>query len=284
MSHPHETTDSSATPAVEASSGRHGAALERLVAVMARLRDPERGCPWDLEQDLRSLRPYLIEEAYEVLEAIDEGDPQEHRKELGDLLLQVVFQARLREEEGLFGFADVADAISDKMISRHPHVFGELKLQGGSDEVLTNWARQKEAERKAAGQERPSALDGVPRALPALVRSERLGEKASRVGFDWSAAADVRAKVTEELAEVDEAVAAGDAAQVAEELGDLLFAVAQWTRKLGQHPEDVLREAAAKFERRFRQVEQLAHERGSRVDALDAAALDGLWNEAKRTR
>ncbi len=262
---------------------RDGLALERLVDVMARLRDKEKGCPWDLEQDLKSLRPYLIEEAYEVLEAIDQGDVEEHRKELGDLLLQVVFQARLREEEERFGFADVADAIVDKLVYRHPHVFGDWKVSG-SGEVLANWAKLKKAERVAAGARDPSAVDGVPRALPALVRSERLGEKASRVGFDWASVHEVRQKVDEELQEIETALASGDRAAIAEELGDLLFAVAQFARKAGAHPEDALREAAAKFERRFRAMEGLARERGQALEKLDPKALDELWNEVKDQR
>jgi MazG family protein len=257
-----------------------GAAIQRLVDIMAKLRSPG-GCPWDLEQDLNSLRPYLIEEAYEVLEAIDNGDAQEHRKELGDLLLQVVFQARLREEEKAFGFADVANAISDKLVHRHPHVFGDVKVSG-SDEVLTNWALIKEAERRKAGQKDPSAVDGVPRALPSLVRSERLGDKASHVGFDWVDAQQVRAKVMEELAEVDAAVKEGDPEKIEEEMGDALFAMAQFARFLKVHPEDALRSAASKFELRFRSMEKLARSRGTELRALTAAEMDGLWNEIKR--
>lgn len=265
-----------------ASPRRDGQALERLVDIMARLRTPVTGCPWDLEQDIKSLRPYLIEEAYEVLEAMDGGDVTEHRKELGDLLLQIVFQARIREEEGHFAFADVADAISDKLTYRHPHVFGDRKVSD-SNEVLDNWAKLKESERRAEGKVNPSAVDGVPRALPALVRSERLGEKASRVGFDWQTPASVRAKVNEELAEIDDAIASGDKARVTEELGDLMFATAQWARKLGVPPEDALREASYKFEQRFRTMERLARERNERLDDLDERALDALWNAAKKT-
>lgn len=257
-----------------------GAALERLVDVMARLRSPG-GCPWDREQDLASIRPYLIEETYEVLEALDSGDVQEHRKELGDLLLQIVFQARLREEAGAFGFAEVADGISDKLVRRHPHVFGDVQVSG-SAEVLQNWAQIKLAERRAAGERAPSALDGVPRALPALVRSERLGEKAARVGFDWTDAAQVRAKVDEELGELDRAMRDEGRERVAEELGDVLFALAQLARFVGVHPEDALREAATKFDARFRRMERLAAGRGEELRALDAAGLDALWNEAKR--
>ncbi len=258
---------------------RDGAALERLVDIMGRLRAPG-GCPWDREQTLKTLQPYLIEEAYEVLEAIDSGDVKDHRKELGDLLLQVVFQARLREEEGAFAFAEVADAISDKLVHRHPHVFGDTKVTG-TDEVMQNWAKIKEAERQAGGQPHPSALEGVPRALPSLVRSERLGEKASHVGFDWVNTAQVRAKVSEELQELDEALASGDPEAVEEELGDLLFAVAQLSRFIRIHPEDALRTAATKFETRFRWMEHAARGRGQHLRDLDAAALDALWNEAK---
>ncbi len=257
-----------------------GLATERLVDIMARLRAPD-GCPWDLEQDLASLRPYLIEETYEVLESIDANDPVEHRKELGDLLLQIVFQARLREEEGAFSFADVAHAISDKMVRRHPHVFGDARVRD-AEEVLDNWAKIKEQERKSDGAADVSAIAGVPRALPALVRAERLGEKASRVGFDWPDVAAVRAKLDEEVREVDEAIASGDTAHVVEELGDVMFVLAQLARKVGAHPEDALREAAHKFERRFRKMEALAAARGSHMRDLDLAAQDALWNEAKR--
>lgn len=259
---------------------RDGAALERLVDIMARLRGPD-GCPWDREQDLRSVRPYLIEEAYEVLEALDADDVPEHRTELGDLLLQIVFQARLREEQGAFAFADVADAVSDKLVRRHPHVFGDTKVED-TREVLANWARLKEQERRGQGKVDPSALDGVPTALPALVRAERLGEKASRVGFDWPDAAQVRRKVDEELAEVDEAIAAGNRERLSEELGDLLFSVAQLARRLDIHPEDALREAGTKFDRRFRDMERRARARGQELRELDADALDALWTEAKR--
>lgn len=258
-----------------------GEALERLVDIMARLRTPETGCPWDLAQDIESLRPYLLEEAFEVLEAMDEGDVVEHRKELGDLLLQIVFQARVREEEGSFRMADVCDAISDKLVHRHPHVFAGLQVSGEA-QVLDNWAQIKKAERVAAGQASPSAVDGIPRALPALVRAARLGEKASRVGFDWPEAGSVRAKVLEELAEVDEAIASGDAERIGEELGDLLFATAQWARKLGLHPEDLLRESGRKFEKRFRALERLAEAQGTPPETLDAQGLDALWNEVKR--
>lgn len=260
---------------------KDGAALERLVDIMAKLRSPG-GCPWDLEQDLTTLRPYLVEETYEVLEALEDGDVSEHRKELGDLLLQIVFHARIREEEGAFGFADVADAISDKLVRRHPHVFGDTTVSG-KDEVLSNWAKVKAAERREAGNATPSALDGVPRALPALVRAERLGEKASHSGFDWPDVAGVRRKLDEELAEFDEALASGNRQRVEEELGDVLFAAAQLGRKASVHPEDALRASASRFERRYRSMEALAREEGTTLDDLDDAALDALWNRVKQS-
>lgn len=277
-----ETNDERNATAVQHTSRRKdGAAIERLIDIMAKLRSPG-GCPWDLEQDLTTLRPYLVEETYEVLEALEDGDPSEHRKELGDLLLQIVFHARIREEDGTFGFAEVADAISDKLVRRHPHVFGDTRVSG-TDEVLSNWAKVKAAERREAGNATPSALDGVPRALPALVRAERLGEKASHSGFDWPDVAGVRRKVDEELAEFDEALASGDRQRVEEELGDVLFAVAQLGRKASVHPEDALRASASRFDRRYRAMEALAREDGTSLDDLDDDALDALWNEVKRS-
>jgi MazG family protein len=257
-----------------------GRAIQRLVDIMARLRTPGTGCPWDLEQTLESLRPYLVEEAFEVLEAIDTGAVDDHRQELGDLLLQVVFQSRVREEQGLFGLAHVADAISEKMLRRHPHVFGEATARS-ADEVAVQWAKLKEAERRTAEKPHPSALDGVPKALPALVRSERLGEKAARTGFDWRTPEEVRSKIDEELREVEEAIAEGDRAHVEEELGDLLFAVAQYARKCGVHPEDALRLAAAKFERRFRRMETTAVADGRVLSERTFDELDALWNRCK---
>src|SRR5512137_2923387 len=228
-------------------------ALERLLAVMARLRGPG-GCPWDREQTLASLRPYVLEETYEVLEAIDAGDDRAHREELGDLLLQIVFQARIAEEEGRFSFADVADAIHDKLVSRHPHVFGDADAKD-ADAVLRQWAALKRKENEARGGGR-SALEGVPREMPALARAERLTEKASRVGFDWPDAAGARAKVAEEIGELDEAIASGNQAHVEDELGDVLFAVANLSRKLGIPPEEALRGTLRRFVERFHYVEE----------------------------
>ncbi len=266
-------------------------AVERLLAVMARLRGPD-GCPWDREQTLSTLRPYVLEETYEVLEAIDAGDPAAHREELGDLLLQIVFQARIAEEEGRFDFAGVADAISEKLLSRHPHVFGPgatspdsrpdpaASTVRDSDGVLRQWAALKKRENEAKGRGK-SVLEGVPRELPALARAERLTEKASRVGFDWPDAAGARAKVAEELAEVDEAIAGGDRARIEDELGDLLFAVANLARKLGIAPEEALRGTLAKFVARFEHVETELARRGVPHGGASLAEMDRLWEEAK---
>ncbi len=199
--------------------------MRRLLEIMDKLRDPG-GCPWDREQTMRSLTPYLLEEAHEVIEAIEAGDVAHHKEELGDLLFQVVFQARIAREEGKFDFADVCDAIAEKLTRRHPHVFGDVEVSG-SREVVKNWERIKADERKQKGQEPRSAIGGVPVSLPALVRAERLTEKAGAVGFDWPDARSVLAKVREELAELEQAMEAGTPAQVEHELGDLLFAAAR---------------------------------------------------------
>ncbi len=257
---------------------RAAAALDRLLGIMARLRSPD-GCPWDLEQTLDSLRPYLLEETYEVLEAIDGGDPAAHREELGDLLLQIVFQARLREEAGLFEFADVADAISDKLLSRHPHVFGDGKVKD-ADEVLKQWAALKREEKRKKGGGL-GALEGVPRELPGLARADRLTEKASRVGFDWPDATGARAKVTEELAELDEAITAGDRAGIEAELGDTLFALANLGRKLGVAPEEALRGSVGRFIFRFTHIEEVLAARGVAPGTASLEEMDRLWDEAK---
>jgi tetrapyrrole methylase family protein/MazG family protein len=253
-------------------------ATDRLLAIMARLRAPD-GCPWDLEQDLQSLRPYVLEETYEVLEAIDAGDVDAHREELGDLLLQIVFQARLREEEGRFAFADVADAISDKLVSRHPHVFGDAKVKDAG-EVLAQWAALKREEKRKKGGGL-SALEGVPRELPALARADRLTEKASRVGFDWPDADGARAKVAEELAELDEAMTSGRRAEIEHELGDALFALANLARKLGVAPEEALRGTVGRFIDRFGHVERSLAARGVAPGKATLEEMDRLWDEAK---
>ncbi len=254
-------------------------AIERLLSIMQRLRAPG-GCPWDREQTLSSLRPFVLEETYEVLEAIDAGDVAGHREELGDLLLQIVFQAELRREVGAFDFADVADAISDKLVSRHPHVFGDATVKD-AEAVLVQWAALKREEKRRKGGGK-SVLEGVPRELPALARADRLTEKASRVGFDWPDAAGARAKVVEELGELDEAIAAGDRAEIEHELGDALFALANLARKLGVAPEEALRGTVGRFTARFTHVEEALERRGVPHGGATLAEMDVLWDEAKR--
>jgi len=252
-------------------------ALTRLLEIMRRLRDPQRGCPWDLEQDFASVAPYTIEEAYEVADAIARGVPKELESELGDLLFQVVFHARMGQERGWFDFASVAEAISDKLTARHPHVFADVEVSSAA-ELNRAWEEHKARERASRGERSPSELSDVPLALPALARAAKLGKRAGRVGFDWSDERGVRAKIEEELREVAQA----QPEQRADELGDLLFAVANWSRHFRVDPEEALRLANAKFERRFRAMEQLARERSLALESLDAAAWDALWNEVKQ--
>jgi MazG family protein len=261
------------------------AAIARLLAIMDKLRDPG-GCPWDREQTLRSLTPYLLEEAHEVIEAIEAGDAGHHREELGDLLFQVVFQSRIAREEGKFDFAAVCDSIAEKLTRRHPHVFGDVSVSG-SREVVKNWERIKADERKAKGEGPRSAIGGVPPALPALVRGERITEKAAAVGFDWPDVKGVLAKVREELGELEEAMshAAGDPAsargEVEHELGDLLFALANLGRFVKVHPEEALRGAVRRFEARFHYIEERLREQGRTPRESTLAEMDAYWNEAK---
>jgi ATP diphosphatase len=261
-------------------------ALSALLRLMERLRDPERGCPWDREQTFATIAPYTIEEAYEVADAAERGDPDHLRDELGDLLFQVVFHARMAQERGWFDFADVARAIHDKLVRRHPHVFvpGELATEDpkSASELSRSWEELKARERAEKGE--ASALAGVPKALPALTRAAKLGRRAARVGFDWPDAGQVRAKVLEELAEVDAALEAApetNSEAVVEEMGDLLFAVVNWTRHLKLEPEEALRAANAKFEQRFRRMESLAAARERALEALSPAEWDALWREVK---
>ena len=256
------------------------AAMQRLLGIMDKLRDPG-GCPWDREQTLRTLTPYLLEEAHEVIEAIEAGDAAHHKEELGDLLFQVVFQARIAREEGKFDFAGVCDAIGEKLTRRHPHVFGEVTVSG-SREVVKNWEKIKADERKEKGQAPRSAIGGVPVSLPALVRGERMTEKAGAVGFDWPDAASVLAKVREELAELEEAMASGQREKIEHELGDLLFAAANLGRWVKVHPEEALRGTLRRFEARFHYVEDRLRERGRSPRESDLAEMDALWNEAKK--
>lgn len=254
-------------------------ALQALLALMARLRDPQDGCPWDREQTFASITPYTIEEAYEVADAIARGDRAQLRDELGDLLFQVVFHARMAQERGWFDFAAVARAIHAKLVRRHPHVFAGAAIEPA--QLVREWEAQKARERaEQAGVGTHGALAGVPAALPALMRAAKLGRRAGRVGFDWPDAAGVRAKIAEELTETDGALAAADGS-AAEELGDLLFAIVNWGRHLEIDAESALRAANDKFERRFRCMERLAHSRGLILERLSAQEWDGLWQEAK---
>jgi len=260
-----------------------GAAVQQLVGLMQRLLAPG-GCPWDREQTLATLVPYLVEETYEVVDALADGDPADHREELGDLLLQIVFQSELRFSEGLFGIDDVARGIVEKLIRRHPHVFGEVQV-AGADDVLANWAKLKAAEKAAKATEKGKrsggALEGIPRTAPALLRATRAGEKAGAVGFDFPDADGPRAKVDEELGELDEARARGDAAAMARELGDALFALVNLGRKLGLDPESALRDATDRFGRRFRHIETTLEKQGRAVASGSPEELDRLWEEAK---
>ena len=262
-------------------------AMTALLELMARLRDPERGCPWDRQQTFATIAPYTIEEAYEVADAVESGDPSQLRDELGDLLFQVVFHARMAEERGWFDFAAVASAIHEKLVRRHPHVFAGSSADSEA-QLSRNWEAQKARERAEAavrGQKTGlSAIADVPRALPALVRAGKLGRRAGRVGFDWTGAQQVRDKVLEELHEVDGALAAAGATNapaVVEEMGDLLFALVNWSRHLQFDAEEALRAANSKFERRFRAMESIARARGLALDALSAQDWEGLWGQAK---
>jgi len=251
--------------------------IDRLLAIMARLRDPDRGCPWDREQNFATIAPYTIEEAYEVADAIEREDMTALKDELGDLLLQVVFHARMAEEAGLFAFDDVAQAIADKMERRHPHVFGDVESASVAAQNDA-WEAHKAAEREAKG-EAASVVEGVAIALPALVRAAKISRRAARIGFDWPDADSVIDKIEEELDEIEDAIDdRAPPAALEEEIGDLLFATANLARKLDIEPETALRRATAKFERRFRRVETLAAERGigRNLDALEA-----LWQEVK---
>jgi len=263
--------------------------LHRLLAIMARLRDPESGCPWDLAQDFASIAPYTIEEAYEVADAIDRGDMAALRDELGDLLLQVVFHARMAQEAGHFGFDDVARAISEKMERRHPHVFGDAR-RDDAEAVRASWDEIKQAEREAAGDDDRSALAGISRGLPEWMRAVKLQERAARVGFDWPDPAPVMEKLAEELDEVRaEFVAVADAPDDAAardrlegEIGDLLFVAANLARHARVDVGSALRGANAKFERRFRAMEAMARDRGERLADLPLEAQERYWDAAKR--
>jgi tetrapyrrole methylase family protein/MazG family protein len=256
--------------------------FDSLVALMQTLRG-EGGCAWDRAQTLDSLKSYAIEELYEVLAAIDSGSPGKHREELGDLLLQVVFQSQIRNEEGAFDIYDVCREIGNKMLRRHPHVFGEVVVDGAA-EAHASWEKIKASERAArdeAGLGFDSVLAGVPRALPSLLRALRLAEKAATVGFDWQRSDQVLAKVREELEELEEAIAQGRSSDMKHELGDLLMSLANVARHLGIEPEDSLRAANDRFTRRFQHIESAIHDEGKKMSAMSLEQLEERWQQAK---
>lgn len=253
--------------------------IDDLIAIMARLRDPERGCPWDRVQTFRSIAPYTIEEAYEVADAIEREDFAGLADELGDLLFQVVFHAQIARESGAFGFDDVVAAIAGKMVRRHPHVFGDASSPDLAEQSAS-WEEMKAVERTRSGGGM-SRLDDVPLALPALARAVKLQRRAARCGFDWPDADAVFDKLSEEMGELREAVGTGNPSRVDEELGDLLFTVVNVARHLGVDPEAAARAANRKFERRFRELERRADAGGTPVEALDSDGLEDIWSEVK---
>jgi tetrapyrrole methylase family protein/MazG family protein len=255
-------------------------AFTRLVDIMARLRGPG-GCPWDREQTHETLRPYILEEAYEVLEALDDGQPDALRDELGDLLLQVVFHAQLGAEDGRFTIADVASAIADKLVRRHPHVFADTAVRD-ADEVVRNWTRIKAEERRERGEER-EAFAGIPATLPALLRAQQVGEQARHLGLDWTAAGPVLEKLREEQAELEGAIASGERAAVLHELGDVLLTLTSLARHLNVSAELALQDATSRFLRRARHADAAARARGTSLPDLGEEERERLWDEAKAT-
>ena len=255
------------------------AGIERLLAIMQRLRDPQTGCPWDLEQDFSTIAPYTIEEAYEVADAIERRSWEELKGELGDLLFQSVFHAQMAEEAGYFNFQDVVTTMSNKMVARHPHVFGDETRDKSADQQTRDWETIKAAERAAKAQS--GTLDGVAVGLPALLRALKLQKRAARVGFDWPSAQNVLAKIAEESAELVEARDALTQDDVEDELGDLLFVMANLARHLDVDPEAALRRTNAKFTRRFKAVEDKLAAIGKRPEDSDLDEMDAFWNEVK---
>jgi len=259
--------------------------IDRLIDVMARLRDPNGGCPWDLEQTYATIAPHTIEEAYEVADAIEKGDMPALREELGDLLFQVVYYSQMAREETLFDFDEVAGVIADKMIRRHPHVFGAEEVKG-ADMQTSRWEDHKAAERAAKAAEEgraPSALEGVIAGLPALTRALKLQNRAARVGFDWTDARDILDKIEEEVRELRHEMDSGSAPdRVADELGDLLFALVNLARRLKVEPESALRGTNAKFERRFHHIEALLSEQGRTPKEATLEEMEAFWQQAKR--
>ena len=254
--------------------------IEKLLEIMTALRDPKTGCPWDLEQDFSTIAPYTIEEAYEVADAIEREDWDELRSELGDFLFQVVFYAQMASEKGYFEFDDIVGGITDKMVRRHPHVFGDEK-QREARGVRGRWEEIKEQER--ADHDDQSALAGVAKALPALKRAQKLGKRAARVGFDWPDRSGVRHKIQEELDELEDAVGLRDNGHIEEELGDLLFAVVNLARHVDVDPEKALMRANSKFERRFRQMEADLESEGLEMRRMNLESLDHYWRKAKKS-
>ena len=252
--------------------------VERLRSIMAQLRSPE-GCPWDQKQTLKTLKPYVLEEAYELLEAIDSEDPDAHCEELGDLLLQIVFQSQLRAEDGTFTLDDVAHRISEKLVRRHPHVFGDVDV-ADADEVLKNWDAIKREE-KGGAEDKQSVLAGVPRSLPALAAAQEMQKRAARAGFDWSTLEGPLDKIEEELKELREAVEAQNKAATEDEMGDVLFSIVNLARHLKVNSELALAGTNNKFRSRFTGVEALVDERGLDMAAMNLEALDALWDEVK---
>lgn len=262
-------------------------ALQQLLLIMTRLRDPQTGCPWDIEQDFSTIAPYTLEEAHEVADAIARGDMDNLREELGDLLLQVVFHAQMANEQGLFDFEQVAAGIVDKMIRRHPHVFPDGRLDGEtvaleSREVVANWEAIKKAEKAAKGESHSRILDGITAGLPALTRAEKLQRKAGKVGFDWNDPRAVIAKLREEIDEIEAELDSGTPAAKEDELGDLLFCVVNLARHLDLDSEMALKKANAKFERRFAHIEDRLGEQGIAFSAASLEQMETLWVEAKK--
>ena len=254
--------------------------MQRLLEIMAKLRDPEQGCPWDRVQNFKTIAPYTVEEAYEVADAIERGDLAHLREELGDLLLQVVYHARMAEEQGLFAFEDVAQKIGDKLMERHPHVFGDAPMRDAKQQTR-DWEAHKAGERVERSV--TGVLDGVPMGMPALTRADKLQKRAARVGFDWPELRPVFAKVREELSELEREVdSSAPRERLEDELGDVLFAAANMARKLGVDPEQALRGTNRKFERRFRHMEARLRELGLSPEKVSLEEMDAYWDEAKR--
>lgn len=249
--------------------------FQELLLIMEKLRS-ERGCPWDRVQTKESLKPYIVEEAYELIEAIEENDPEKIKEELGDLLFQIVFQCQLATENGEFTMADVIQGVGSKMVARHPHVFGIAECKT-PDDVLRQW----EVVKKREGKRRDSILDGVPRALSSLLRAHRLQKRAAQIGFDWEKVDDVLEKVDEEMRELKEAMKSGSKEEIEDELGDVLFMLVNLSRFIGVNPEDAHRKTISKFIHRFRFIERKAAEKGRQLTEMSLEEMDGLWEEAK---